>query len=338
MPLPLQGSEEHNRWTELAAVAAEPNPFYEPGFVHASVEHLGVEPPLLLVAGDADGWTGCLPVVRRAGRLEGWRHVHRFLGTPLVRRDRIDEGVAGLVQAAGRSRVLLLHLIAADGPVRVALRRHSPTTVSVGSRAMLRRRDEEDYLADTMSPRHYRELRRQTRQLAERHGPVSAVEVPIGRASVAAFLAMEGAGWKGRSGSGLEAAGHGPFFRALCETFAAERRLQLVALRAGERDVALTCHLRGGDGIFAFKLAHDPEFAHYSPGVQLEARVPGLLHRDAQARWVDSCAAEHNQMINRLWPDRRYVEHLLVGAPTPTGRFARRSAAVAARWQTGRHT
>lgn len=334
--LPDEGSADDERWRELAHEAVEPNPFYEPGVVRAASRHLGMSAPALLVTGNGHGWDACVPVVPRAGRLESWRYVHRFLGTPLVRRDCVEQGVEGLVRGIGARSMLFLHLMAADGPVREALQPFGPVGFAARDRATVRRRARDDYLRSTLRPDTYRELRRQSRQLTEQLGPVELVDRAGDADAPHDFLMLESAGWKGRTGTALAAAGHGAFFVAVCAAFAGDGRLQLVTLRAGEHTLAMGCHLIAGDGIFAFKIAYDEAFRRFSPGIQLEARVPGLLHHHPAARWVDSCAASDNHMINRLWPDRRRVEHVLVPAPTAVGRLARFGVGRAVSWRARR--
>src|SRR4051794_16089545 len=81
-------SAELLAWRELAAVAAEPNPFAEPAFVFPASRYLLPSAAQLVVAReDARGpWTACLPLVRTARR-ELWSVslVVPGLGRPLIR-------------------------------------------------------------------------------------------------------------------------------------------------------------------------------------------------------------------------------------------------------------
>src|SRR5215218_3364648 len=80
------------RWEELAAAAADPNPFFEPGVVLAAQRALPSSGLGVLVTRNGPQWTSCTPVVRKRnwrgtpmrGTI-GWAHIYSFLGTPLVR-------------------------------------------------------------------------------------------------------------------------------------------------------------------------------------------------------------------------------------------------------------
>ena len=81
--LPLKGlaSRDIAAWRELAAQAAEPNPFFEPECVLPAVRYLG-EPDaaLLAVVDHGSEWLACMPVLPRLARWHArWpaRHPHR---------------------------------------------------------------------------------------------------------------------------------------------------------------------------------------------------------------------------------------------------------------------
>ena len=148
-------------------------------------------------------------------------------------------------------------------------------------------------------------------------------------AAVEAFLALEASGWKGEAGTAMRSAAHAEFFRETCAGFAAAGRLQLVALTGGDRSLAMQCNLRAGDGVFCFKLGVDEEFARYSPGVQLQVDNVHLFHGDETLQWADSCADPSNQMINRLWPDRRHLVSVMVPGAGALGRAGRLQARAA---------
>ena len=132
--------------------------------------------------------------------------------------------------------------------------------------------------------------------MTERAGDEGAVDT---------FLELEKSGWKGRSATAMGSAPeHEAFFRTLCHTFAEESRLQMLALSVDDQTVAMKCNLIAGGGAFCFKIAHDERLGGFSPGVQLERENVRVFHERSE-QWQDSCADPDNDMINRLWPDRR---------------------------------
>src|SRR6266576_1139354 len=122
-------------WRRLAAEAAEPNVFYEPGFALAAAPALGRDVEAILV------WSADMPrrlvglfpfrvAPRRYGVklpvLVGWTHPFAPLGTPLVDRDAaaaVAASFLGHVAAdALLPKLVLLPLLDDSGPVAQALR------------------------------------------------------------------------------------------------------------------------------------------------------------------------------------------------------------------------
>jgi CelD/BcsL family acetyltransferase involved in cellulose biosynthesis len=328
------------RWRELALQAAQPNPFFEPEFVLPLAATVSARSRLLVAERDGE-WIGAMPVRNAASwhriPLPGtvsWRTHYTYLGLPLLHRDHADAAAWSLVEAGvRRPRYLGLDLLDADGPVTDALEGaasalgFSTTVLRRHERAALRRRaDPADYV--DVKPKHRRERRRQRDRLCEELGSeIEAHDESGGERAVDDFLRLEASGWKRNAGTAMSSLeGHAEMFRQICRRFDASGRLQLLVLRAGERALAAKCNLRAGDGAFCFKIAFDESLARFSPGIQLELANIDFFHRDPQLKWLDSCAEPNNEMINRLWPDRRAVQ---VTAVTPPG------AGRVGRWMFG---
>jgi CelD/BcsL family acetyltransferase involved in cellulose biosynthesis len=345
-PLDRLAPADVQRWRRLADAAAEPNPFYEPAFLYTAARNLTDRRTQLLIARDKDGeWSACMPVVKRARfrkipgpALLNWVHTHCYLGTPLVAQGRVDEAVNALLDHVLNSRTqgfLALEQIGEGGPVARVIRERAVIEYERGERAALHRRDDGDYL--TLPSKRARELRRQRRQLEEK-GDLQTHDRAHDAAAVERFLALEASGWKGRAGTALANAGHRAFFGEMARTFAADGRLQLLSLELDGTPIAMKCNVIAGDGIFCFKIAHDEAFARYSPGIQLERENADIFHATPGALWEDSCAWVHNQMINRLWRDRRQISTLLIPSDHALGRASRVAirSALQARQRLGR--
>ena len=325
------------RWQTLAGAAVEPNPFFEPAFALAAAEHLRERGMSLLVVEDDEGWRACMPVqstriARIVPGLRTWGHLYCFLGTPLLDSAHAVPAARSLLALALESkRPLMLETLVDGGPASTAIRRAAGelglvTIADSGhDRALLERRPAGDYL-EAMRSHRRRELNRLGRRLEAELGCALSVADEAGdETAVDRFLELERSGWKGRGDTALGSSpGHAAFFRAVCRTFAADGRLQLLALSADTRTVAMKCNLYAGEGGFCFKIAYDEELGRFSPGVQLERENIQLFHDERPERWQDSCADPQNEMINRLWPDRRRIR---------TTVLARRGARAAAERQ-----
>lgn len=322
----LTGRDEA-AWHDLANRTAEPNPFVEPAMVLAAHRHMPVRGSALLVTETRDGWTGCLPV-RRTGPgatrvvLRSWLHMYSFLGVPLLDREQPTAALGALLAAAvgaSGSGLVVLDAVAGDGPLSVllpeALAEQDMVTVLAESheRATLHRTEGGGYL-DHVGRHHQREARRLARRLEDELGaPLEVADRSADAGAVSVFLRLEASGWKGRQGTAMASRpSHAEFFTALCDNFRAQGRLQLLALEAGGRTVAMKCNLAAGPGLFCFKIAQDCKLDRFSPGVRLERENVRLFHEERDEAFMDSCAAADNVMINRLWPDRRRIGTLVV--------------------------
>jgi CelD/BcsL family acetyltransferase involved in cellulose biosynthesis len=332
-------------WSALAEQAIEPNPFFEPELL-VPAAHLYGGVDLGLIEDEDGRLHGALPL-RRASRwrripaptLSVWRHSDSYLGTPLLGPEAPVQALGALLDHArteARAGLVAFEWIGTGGPVDAALRHAAvnrgldPIEYEAFDRAALVRRVEPDYLEATVSKGRARELRRLRRQLAEQAGaPVEVTDRTGDPMAVEDFLAAEASGWKGTQGTAfLSSPAYADFFREVCRRFAAAGRLQFLVLSAGGNDIAWKVNFVAGDGVFCFKIAFDGERARFSPGIQLELDFVEIFHGTVST-WSDSCAAPDNEMINRLWPDRRSLATLLVPTGGLRGAASRQSALTA---------
>jgi CelD/BcsL family acetyltransferase involved in cellulose biosynthesis len=323
-------------WRRLADTAVEPNPYFDPDFVLPCAEALRAN-PALLIAHDADGWAGCLPVHARRGwhrlpirGLVSWRHLYCFLCAPLLRPDSAAPAAEALIRSAmdqAEGGFVGLDHLPGTGPVATAVHAAmdalgaKPVVVGRFRRAMLEQGEAGAEVS--MSAKHRKELRRLKRRLGEALGGELSVADQAGDASAyEVFLEIERRGWKGRDGTAMESMGHGDLFREICERFAKRGALELVLLGTEERKVAGLCNLVAGDVGFSFKIGSDEEYSRFSPGIQMEAEYARIFGERRRLRLMDSCAEPGQAMINRLWPGRRELEILAIPAPGLRGASA----------------
>ncbi|MEA2481178.1 MAG: hypothetical protein QOJ07_3100 [Thermoleophilaceae bacterium] len=318
-------------WSRLAERAVEPNPFFTPEFVRAALD-AGHTDAVLLVVGDDDGWRACVPLRRRIhGRglmlpcFAAWLPEYAYLGVPLVDFDAIEPATRALVDFAAaqrRTAALFLGPLPSDGPVAIALRAASarrgaqPVVVEAWERAALHRRPEPTYL-DDVRPKRRKELRRLRRALERELGGTAQVVNRTGDPQACdEFLSLELDSWKGEQSTALaSSARDAGFFRAMCAGLAPAHGVELLALEVDGRTAAMQCNLIAQDHMFGFKVAYDRSLARFSPGALLEVDAIGVFHDSRSLTLADSCAAPDNELMNRLWPDRRPLELLAL----PTG-------------------
>lgn len=314
------GEADLSAWRELSDSAADPNPFFDPDFALPAARHLDADVELL-VAKDGPQWVGCLPVELTRGwrripmrGLVTWRHLYCFLGTPLLHESAASAAMTEMLEHARSlgGAFVGLDLFPTDGAAEVALQDafqslgSRPIELETFDRAFLERRADGDYLA--LSAKHRRNFERLRRRLAEDVGAeLTLRDCTSDPGALDRFLEIEASGWKGTDGTStaMGPVGHGDLFKDICTRLTGRGMLQLVSAEAGDATAAMLCNLIAGDTASTFKIAVQQNLDPYSPGVQLEILYLDSFHADTRLNRVDSCADYNNQMINRLWPDRR---------------------------------
>ncbi|MFT3968106.1 MAG: GNAT family N-acetyltransferase [Sphingobium sp.] len=339
-----------NRWTSMEGRAApgilapadclEANSFYEPPLLDAALAQFDPEEHVrVLDVADADGLTIARLPVRRslrhgrypAAHCANWVHPHCYYGAPLLREGHALEGWRGLLSQLDAARwsgdFLHLRLVDADGPAIRALRdacaadgRHM-LEVARHERAFLRSGLSADaYWASHVRSKKRKELRRQQNRLAE-CGAIShhvlAREADL-RGWCDAFLMLEGMGWKGKEGTALASAPSDErFFRQACANAFAAGGLDMLRIDCDGRPIAMLVNFVGPKGGFSFKIAIDPAYSRYSPGVLVEMDNLARVLDARAAPWMDSCAAPGHPMIDSLWAERRAVAQYRIALRKP---------------------
>lgn len=309
---------------------AEANAFYEPAMLGAALTQFDREQRVhILDVTSADGaLMARLPVTRsrRHGRYPvahtaSWTYPHCYYGAPLLRQGRESEGWQGLLAQLDTARwsgdFLHLRLVDPDGPALAALRavcaaqgRHL-IEIERYERALLSSPLSADaYWTEHVRSKKRKELRRQQNRLAEA-GTISRRAL-TDRAELGswcdAFLALESLGWKGEEGTSLASSpADESFFRHACEQAFAESGLDMLRIDCNGQPIAMLVNFVGPRGGFSFKIAIDPAFARFSPGVLIEMDNLARVLDARRAPWMDSCAVPGHPMIDSLWAERRPI-------------------------------
>ncbi|MCI0489305.1 MAG: GNAT family N-acetyltransferase [Blastocatellia bacterium] len=337
--------EEHlQAWEELALTALEPNPFYESWMLMPALRSFGRDKDLQIVLVFASDEAqpsrppvlcGLFPLERRS-RYKGipvkalslWKHLFCFLSTPLIRADCAEQSLSAffdwLASDSNPCPLMEFNFIAGEGPFQRLLvsRFHDHSSLTYISecyaRAMFRpATDADTYLRRAVSRGHRKDLNRKQRRLSEtgrfEYTTLELDEDP--GICIEEFLRVESSGWKGAEGSALASKEeYRKFFIDAARGAHSRGRLMILASRVDGRPVAMKCNFLAGRGSFAFKIAFDEDYAHFSPGILLEIENIRRLHSIPDVEWMDSCAVPDHIMINRLWPDRRIIQTVLVSA------------------------
>ncbi|WP_298337275.1 GNAT family N-acetyltransferase [uncultured Erythrobacter sp.] len=335
-----------DEWKALASRASEPNPFFEQWFASSSLEQFASGNDCKIATyWRGQSLVGLLPLVHSNDyyghplpHVSTWLHDNAFCGAPLVAKGCEN----------GFWRALLRHLDAEPGPAMLlhlpGLPEHGPLNQALTSvleetsratsivereeRAMLASdMSAEEYLAEAMSAKKRKELRRQRNRLAElgeltfeRLEGTQGVEPWIEQ-----FLTLEASGWKGDAGSALKAdeTTYAFFADTLCGAANAER-LERLALRLNGKPIAMLANFLTLPGAYSFKTAFDEDYARFSPGLLLQLENLSLLNRPG-VDWTDSCAVQGHSMIERIWREKRSFVSRNIAIGGPLRRFTARA-------------
>lgn len=274
--------------------------------------------------------------------VRAWANPFGPLGTPLVDAEGAAETLDNLLEALGNPAVklpsvLVLPDVRLNGRFAqliraVAVSRDLPVTVTDRMQRPMLESDEpaETYLKDAISPHHYREMRRQWRQLAAQ-GPLEyavARQPEEVRLKMEEFLALEAKGWKGRKRTALI----NDRYRAAFAREAITNLAEIDAVRIhtveseGKAIASLIVFLMAGEA-YTWKTAYDENFHRYSPGKLLMVKLTEWHLDDANILRSDSCAVPNHPIMSRFWKEREEMGTLVIGLTRNSDRDVRQSSA-----------
>jgi CelD/BcsL family acetyltransferase involved in cellulose biosynthesis len=325
-------------WAKLANEAQEPNVFFEPWMLLPAWRNMPAPGVSLHLVWRTTGrpdeprqLIGLIPVERRRSfkklplkTWQIWKHPLCSLCSPLLHRDRACEALAAFLEAASRDASLVeMDHVHGDGPLTRTLtdvlRDANLLTLPIESwnRALIvPAASAEEYVAHAVSSGTRKELKRHRKRLGElgRFEERSLTPGESAEPWIEHFLDLEAAGWKGQTQTALGSTEpQREFFRTICRSAHDRSQLRMLGFFLDGRPIALKCNfLSAGRGSFAFKIAYDERYAKHSPGMLLEIDNIGLMHAERSIGWMDSCAVPRHPMIDRLWTERRTIQHLAI--------------------------
>jgi CelD/BcsL family acetyltransferase involved in cellulose biosynthesis len=323
-----------DEWQALAAHAVEPNPFYEPWFLLPALAASGA-PSLECILVRVEGrLAGLFPFTRLAGykglpisTVSSWRHSSSLLCTPLLHAAFadacLDALLAWMAEDPQSASAAEFRYLPADGAfcgaLADALRRARSMVLATESftRPLLRKDANADqYLRSILSRESRKALRRKEKRL-QRLGELSRVALRRDEPAtrwIEQFLALEASGWKGRAGSALACTPAGSTFAVrMLEEAHRRGRLQIHGIDCGGHPVARCINLLAGKSAYAYRTAYDEAYADCSPGVLAELDGIREFHALSGAELMDSITDPRNELMNRLWKDRRTIRSVIVG-------------------------
>lgn len=319
---------------------AEANSFYEPPIFDAAIAQFDGERQvrILNVQGQDGQPIARLPVTcgKRHGRYPAihtanWVHRHCYYGVPLLRAGHERNGWRGLLSqldsADWSGDFLHLRLVDADGPAIRALAElcaaegRAMIEIARYERALLRSElPSDEYWAQNVRAKKRKELRRQQNRLTDCGTVVRRVLDDAAELDswCDTFLTLEALGWKGEEGTALVThPADEAFFRQACASAFAIGGLDMLRIDCNGQAIAMLVNFVGTGGGFSFKIAIDPAFSRYSPGVLVEMDNLARVLDEHRTPWMDSCALPGHPMIDSLWAERRAIVQYRIALHKP---------------------
>lgn len=336
-----EGGSLDREWEDLAHSTGAP-PWAFPGWFRAWRGAFAPQQALTVVeARDGGRLAGVGAFLRRSRRLEAAANVHTpwwgLVGESPAARDAL---AAGALEAGSPAvRFLQVQEGADDGEaLHRSARAHGCRVLdTVVERAPFVRveGDWRSYLDGHLGRHQTKELRRRRRRLAERH-TVEFEWLSPDRDEVDALvdegLAVEGSGWKRRTGTAvLSSPATASFYRELARFAAASGWLRLGFLRVDGRPGAFELALEKDGVVSLLKGGYDEALTRFGPGILL---LHDLLEHAFARRVSEVDLLGGSDPYKLRWADGARARALVAAyAGTPSGgaAYAAHRAALAAR-------
>lgn len=259
--------------------------------------------PLAHIESVGSALTPCpLPAVSRLPSQEEARQFLNRLGVPLVLRGvPVDHPVtASLLTGAGHVRVLKTWQRAA---------------LDVSGSF-------DDWLMQNFDHKRRKELKRLKARLSEQ-GKLEFLDLKAGESlapHMAAFLAVESSGWKGKRGTAINSdAEAAKGLSAGLAAMHAKGKLRFWTMTLDGRPVAsLFALVDDGEAVLG-KIGYDEAFSKFSPGVLLIIEATQALFAEEGLHLADANAIPGHPMIDRIWRDRIACMDVAIAGPAVSG-------------------
>lgn len=254
-------------------------------------------------------------------------HPHCYLSHPLLDRERALEAFKRIwdwVERPGQPwRLAVLNRMRPDSPVTQLVHReltHRRQRIWVResfSRVLLKPRESFEAHIQALSRNRRKDYGRQLRRL-EDMGSVEMVlhrDLSGGRDLAARFMEIEAKSWKGEEGTALQQkSSDQEFFTNLTEALGNRKKLLWCEVKLDGAPIAMSCNFMTGSTLFGFKVAYDPEYATYSPGIVAEMEVVRAIYDGRGIRMAES-GTLGKSYLDGWWLDGGEVQVWYVSTP-----------------------
>jgi CelD/BcsL family acetyltransferase involved in cellulose biosynthesis len=323
-------SDIENDWRDLLGRALDPNVFMSPPLIRSAEQHFPDSRYVTLLAWRsiengkslAGLWSFVIGYPPRSLRLTraliSPAAPHAYLATPVINREDPENVLRAMLNFIERDarmpKTIVLDSVGMQSETMQALshvflsRGSAPSILGLAQRPMLRSEmDGKRCLEKPQSSSSRKKLRQHRRRLEEKGTLEFKVwddPKPICDA-FDAFLRLERAGWKGRSGTALLCSrAEAAFSVAMIASMADRKDAMVHALYLDGKPISMQIVLRAGRVAFTWKTAYDEKFQEFSPGMLLLEEYTREFLADRSIDHVDSCAFDDSGFMS-VWAGRQ---------------------------------
>ncbi len=325
--------EKHlEAWYDLLNNSVEKNTFLAPWFARFSFE-LFKQKPLIVTIFSDDKLIGLLPVQPDLGYAKlpikfykSAIHYHQFLGTPLVRQnyeEQFSKVIFDWIDSLPKTASLFFfNLISDETSITKAMELHAhkqsrPYWVSEKiSRAAVWPKPTHAPNKEATGKTRHKNIERRRKEL-EKLGQISVErlsDLSQLKSWYDDFLHLENNGWKKDKGTSIQQ--NEPdklFFYQMLLHGLKQDQLNFFRLKIDNKSIAYTVDILTDEFVYCLRCAHDMDYRKYGPGALLEYEGYKFYRAHQIDYIVDSCTAPNNQMLNKIFPDRKKISSIAVG-------------------------
>lgn len=324
-------------WSVLSDTAADGNFYLSPSFLMSAIQFYGSDYPyyvLFVYLGDHEETRELIGVAAfseipkssafGATTLSTFRNPHKYLSQPLLHAEHAARAIQTIWDWVENPvhpwRALTLRLFRAESVVwstvrsELSRRRRRHWVSDVFARAKLRARPCFNSYLESLPRNRRKNWAAKLRKLKKR----GAVDVHFHRHANDApelaqrFMALEAASWKGENGTALlNCPSDRDFFHHLVAASCASGKLFCVEITLDDRPIAMSANFVSNGKLFAFKVAYDPDFAEFSPGVLVELETIRLMHETPGLATADG-GTNGRSYLDGYWREKEDIQHVLV--------------------------
>lgn len=330
-------------WELLSDCSLDDNIYISPGYLIPVLRHYGHLHPyriLFIYSGESQCSERLIGVAAYSILRPSFRIPCRVLCTftsplgfsshPLVDREYSEVAMTAIwdwiEQSQQRWDMVLINKIAKQSLTWMAMlteirqRGRSQLTTGKFERPILERDSSyADYLQQ-LNQKRRKEYRRLWRRLNE-SGTVETVlhkNLNLSPDLARQFMDLEAKSWKGSSGTALICREEdSAFFTDAVKSMSQRNQLFFIELRLNGKAIAMTSNFVAGKTLFAFKVAYDPQYARFSPGLLNEFEGIRLFH-DTEDLQIGESGSVQDSYIRHYWRGRAKMLSTYIAIPKLT--------------------